>query len=153
MEINNFSGDYIFLSNFFFSHLIWQGVGFNNVEAAFQASKLPKDIKKYATVFHLFCVLKASDAKALGGIIPIRNDWELVKFDIMEQLLREKFKYQPLADKLIATGNAELIEGNYWHDNTWGRCSCAKCKVLHHEQDNMLGKLLMKIRGELQHES
>ena len=46
------------------------------------------------------------------------------------------------------TGDAELIEGNTWHDNYWGVCSCSKCNG---RGKNRLGKLLMKVREELRH--
>lgn len=38
----------------------------------------------------------------------------------------------------------EIVEGNYWHDNYWGNCTCDKCKNI--EGQNKLGKILMKIR-------
>jgi len=48
---------------------------------------------------------------------------------------------------LLATGEAELVEGNSWHDLTWGRCSC-----LQHggAGRNLLGQLLMTVRAESQ---
>lgn len=52
-----------------------------------------------------------------------------------------------LKKKLLETGDAELIEGNYWHDNTWGQCYCPRCK--NKIGENHLGKLLMKIRESL----
>jgi predicted NAD-dependent protein-ADP-ribosyltransferase YbiA (DUF1768 family) len=61
--------------------------------------------------------------------------------------LRLKFQDPKLRAMLLATGNEELIEGNTWHDNTWGDCSCDACKDI--EGKNMLGKLLMKVRDEL----
>lgn len=47
----------------------------------------------------------------------------------------------------MATGDAFLEEGNHWHDNRWGRCSCERCssKIA----PNWLGKILMEIRAEL----
>ena len=48
---------------------------------------------------------------------------------------------------LLLTGGAELIEGNHWHDNFWGICTCDKC--WDKRQENQLGKLLMKIRNKL----
>uniref|UniRef100_UPI00345E83CD NADAR domain-containing protein n=1 Tax=uncultured Duncaniella sp. TaxID=2768039 RepID=UPI00345E83CD len=46
-----------------------------------------------------------------------------------------------LAEKLIATGDAELVEGNYWHDTVWGVCDGVG--------ENHLGKILMRVREEL----
>ena len=51
---------------------------------------------------------------------------------------------QEIKEKLLATGNSILIEGNYWHDNFWGNCLCSKCKYI--KGRNNLGKILMKRR-------
>jgi predicted NAD-dependent protein-ADP-ribosyltransferase YbiA (DUF1768 family) len=65
----------------------------------------------------------------------------------MEAALRKKFAIPELREKLLATGDAWLEEGNHWHDNFWGVCHCIDC------QDEMgwnhLGKLLMKIRADI----
>jgi hypothetical protein len=51
-------------------------------------------------------------------------------------------------EKLLETKNAELIEGNIWHDNFWGSCECSRCN--HKPGKNMLGRLLMEYRAEIQ---
>lgn len=65
-----------------------------------------------------------------------------MKLRVMELLLRQKFQIPELGAKLLSTGSAELVEGNHWGDTFWGVYN----KVGH----NHLGKLLMKIRSELQ---
>jgi predicted NAD-dependent protein-ADP-ribosyltransferase YbiA (DUF1768 family) len=66
----------------------------------------------------------------------------------MLHLLRAKFISIPEhAEKLLATGNATLIEGNHWHDQYWGDCTCAKHRDV--PGMNILGKLLMQVREEL----
>jgi predicted NAD-dependent protein-ADP-ribosyltransferase YbiA (DUF1768 family) len=50
---------------------------------------------------------------------------------------------------LLATGDEELIEGNTWHDNTWGNCVCQKCQDI--PGRNMLGMLLMELRTEIRY--
>jgi predicted NAD-dependent protein-ADP-ribosyltransferase YbiA (DUF1768 family) len=82
-----------------------------------------------------------SQAKWEGRKIPIRKDWEDVKLDVMESLLRVKFADLELKQLLLATGTAKLIEGNFWGDTYWGVCAGIG--------RNNLGKLLMKIRDEL----
>ena len=78
----------------------------------------------------------------LGRRIELRPDWEEVKIEIMRQVLKSKFTHNPeLREKLIATGNTELIEGNNWNDRFWGVCRGVG--------KNHLGKLLMEIRAEL----
>ena len=46
-----------------------------------------------------------------------------------------------LKEKLLATGDAELIEGNTWNDTYWGVCR-GKGK-------NHLGKIIMEVREAL----
>jgi ribA/ribD-fused uncharacterized protein len=82
------------------------------------------------------------EAKKEGGKLARRPDWEQVKFQVMEDCVRYKFAHHPeLKAQLLATGDAELIEGNDWGDKIWG--------VFHGEGENRLGKILMKIRAEL----
>ena len=41
----------------------------------------------------------------------------------MEDVIKAKFiQYPDLAEKLLATGEEEIVEGNYWHDYYWGVC-------------------------------
>ena len=65
----------------------------------------------------------------------------------MYQALWLKFSIPTLREKLLATDNEELVEGNTWHDNTWGECSCERCKDI--KGQNRLGKMLMQIREEI----
>ena len=59
----------------------------------------------------------------------------------MEQVQIAKYQQHPeLADKLIATGSAELIYNNECGDTYWG--------LFNGEGENNLGKILMKIRGK-----
>ncbi|MEG2254956.1 MAG: NADAR family protein, partial [Vagococcus sp.] len=92
-----------------------------------------------------FSNLQPNDAKKLGRKIELREDWESIKFGVMREVIRCKFNQNPdLVKKLIGTGNEELIEGNTWHDNTYGNCSCEKCKNI--VGKNVLGKILMEER-------
>jgi ribA/ribD-fused uncharacterized protein len=80
-------------------------------------------------------------AKQAGKKLILRPNWEQTKLEFMENGLRAKFQIPELKEKLLATGTAELVEGNYWNDTFWGVCKGVG--------ENHLGKLLMKIRGEL----
>jgi ribA/ribD-fused uncharacterized protein len=71
----------------------------------------------------------------------MRDDWNDIKIDVMRDLLQEKFSDDDLRELLLATGDAELIEGNTWNDYFWGVCLG--------EGQNWLGKLLMEVRKEL----
>ena len=79
-------------------------------------------------------------------MLVLRGDWEQVKFDVMERCVRYKFAHHPeLRDKLLATGDAYLEEGNDWGDTIWG--------VSNGVGENRLGKILMKVRGELRRDN
>ena len=87
---------------------------FENNEAAFQAAKCPERMLD-------FCNLTPRLAKWLGRKVPLRPDWELVKYDVMYEVCMAKFTQNPdLLSKLLSTGDAELIEGNTWGDRVWG---------------------------------
>lgn len=84
------------------------------------------------------------DSKKAGRNVSLRPDWDSVKVGLMEGIIRAKFTQNVgLAEKLTATGDRELVEGNSWHDLFWG----ADGKTL--EGENHLGRILMKIRDEL----
>ena len=146
MIIDKFDGEYAFLSNFYPSKILYDECErwyTPTVEHAFQASKtlsMEEEIDILASS-------TPGQAKRLGRVCYLRKDWEEAKDDVMYKFLQRKFAIPELRDKLLATGDATLIEGNTWHDNYWGSCSCNKCKG---RGKNKLGELLMKIREELE---
>lgn len=147
--IINFDGQYAFLSNFFYAPFVYEDNIYPTNEHFFQAMKTlnPEERKSIAEA------RTPGVAKRMGRKVQLRDDWEEVKIDVMRLGLRLKFKaHMGLTEKLIETGDADLIEGNTWHDNFWGVCLCPKCQ----EGQNHLGLLLMETRdrfkGEIEHE-
>jgi ribA/ribD-fused uncharacterized protein len=139
--INKFDNEYAFLSNFFCSMFSWKGEDWRTVEHAFQGAKTSDPVDKTR--------IRIADspgyAKKLGRKVDLRSDWEDVKIEIMAELVCAKFDQHPeLMKRLRATGDAELVKGNYWHDNFWGDCTCKKCKSI--EGENVLGQILMIVR-------
>lgn len=133
--IDTFKGKYFFLSNFYPAVVEYQDCRFENNEAAFQAAKCPERMPE-------FCGLTPNAAKRLGRKVALRSDWETVKYDIMYEVCMAKFTQNPdLLSKLLATGDANLIEGNTWGDKVWGICNG--------EGQNHLGRILMRVRSEL----
>jgi ribA/ribD-fused uncharacterized protein len=136
-EIAEFSGAFRFLSNFWPCKVVLDGEEYQSVEHAYQAAKTIKPEERE--------FIRESDtagkAKRMGRHVTMREDWESVKVKTMLNLLRQKFRDGPLMDKLVATGDAKLTEGNKWGDVFWGVCNG-------HGQ-NVLGKLLMQVRAEL----
>ncbi len=139
--INSFQGEYFFLSNFFYSPFEFDGEIYSTVEHAFQA------VKTFDTEQRQSICLAASPAQAkqMGRAVQLRPDWEQVKFDIMLALLRLKFSQADLRQKLLDTGDSELIEGNTWGDKVWG-CVLYKGQWV---GQNHLGKLLMQVRADI----
>ena len=140
MVINDFHGEYFFLSNFSDSPIYYNGKLWPTVEHAFQAAKVDEE-----TANRILVAPTPGAAKKLGRQGQMRPDWDEVRFKVMEECLMRKFLCNTdLLQKLLNTGDNELIEGNTWHDNIWGDCNCPRCKDKHGQ--NMLGKTLMNIR-------
>lgn len=142
-RIKAFVGDFEFLSNFYITPVTFEGVTYPSAEHAFQAAKTKDKVKRYYFSKH---IETPGQAKRAGRKLRLRQDWEEVKIDIMEQIIRDKFSRDPLKSKLYVTGTLELIEGNYWGDQFWGVCEKKGWGR------NMLGKTLMKVREGLKNE-
>ena len=109
-----------------------------SVEHAFQAAKtldpLARELIRTAPT--------PKEAKRLGRAVDLRLDWEDVKVDVMRGLLVWKFLQEPYRSLLLSTGDEELVEGNFWRDQFWGKCDGVG--------ENRLGRLLMEVRTGLQ---
>ena len=136
-RIDQFRGRYFFLSNHSLNSVQFEGDLYPSVEHAFAAAKtLDPELRAK--------VREAGDpdrTKRLGRKLKLRADWDDVKVDIMRELLRDKFSSPALAEALLDTGDAALVEDNTWGDTFWGMCRG--------RGENMLGRLLMEVRGEI----
>lgn len=134
--IDSFTGRYEFLSNFFELPVVYDGIKYRNSEAAFQAQKTEdRSIRKE------FADLPPNLAKRKGRHVTLRPDWDIIKDSVMYMVCRCKFEQNPVyLEKLLETGDAELVEGNTWGDTYWGVCNGVG--------ENQLGKTLMRIRSE-----
>jgi ribA/ribD-fused uncharacterized protein len=145
--INSFAGKYNFLSNFYHSPFVWRGIVWPTVEHAYQAAKTSSmeddTIPEFVLMWLLGTRRTAGEAQRWGRSVALRPDWEDVKLSIMKELLQAKFRdASQFRDLLLATGDAELIEG--WGDRFWGVCGGVG--------ENHLGRLLMEVREELRKE-
>lgn len=167
-------GESGFLSNFYgraeskrFTLMI-DGREYPTVEHFFQASKFMASMEELPAMRYADLVREATTpniAKVLacqkvGGGYPwrtklnpiitqylaegviIRPDWEIVKNDVMYEGVHQKFlQNRELAEELLATGIKQLVEHTgrdaYWGDGGDG------------SGRNMLGEILMKVRGAL----
>lgn len=145
--ILSFTGDYRWLSNFWPAEVKLtlgsiestpdvQEIVYPSVENAYQAAKAPSSWR------HRFAGVPAGVAKRMGREVPMRADWDDLKVEVMRHLIGQKFaEGSPLSGLLLATGEAEIIEGNHWNDVFWGVC---RGRGL-----NTMGKLLMEQRARL----
>lgn len=157
--IREFRGEYSWLSNFApygfvesieeYTHLFrTEPYGFVDgkrvwptVEHYYQASKTD-NFEDFKRIFH---AETPALAKKLGRHVSMRSRWENIKLNIMyNSLLRKLNQNEELIYKLKSTGKAEIVEGNYWHDNYWGTCYCPKCQGK--GSVNYLGKMYMFLR-------
>lgn len=137
--IDSFSEENAFLSNFYKSPVFYKGYTYSTVEHAFQAMKTTTEQDR----IHIASAATPGIAKRRGRLVKIRSDWEKVKDQIMYELVFAKFSQsEELKEKLLETGDQQLVEGNYWGDFYWGA-------DLNGVGQNKLGKILMRVREEL----
>lgn len=132
-----------FLANFYSEDIHYKFSTYKTAEHFYQASKCEKE----SDINKIYNAKTAREAKILGKFIEPRANWERMKADVMDKILRIKFLSNEKMKKLLHdTGDATLIQLNYWHDTYWGCCICTQ-----HARTgkNMLGVLLMKIRAEI----
>jgi len=140
-QVDRFSGEYAFLSNFYPSDILIDGLMYPTVEHAYQAQKTLDDGQRK----QIAMAPTPEKAKRLGRSVPLRPDWESIKIDVMRQCIVAKFEIPELRSGLLKTYPRILIEGNTWDDTFWG---CVWEQGRWHGR-NELGKLLMSVRHDL----
>lgn len=135
-RIDHFEGVHAFLSNFYPCRVKFRGVEFRSLEHAYQASKTDNPFEH----LRIAGMTTAKEAKQYGNRnLYLPKDWEGRKVGVMRRLIAKKFREDSdLADLLVRTFPAKLVEGNWWGDKFWGVCQG--------EGKNMLGRLLMQRR-------
>jgi ribA/ribD-fused uncharacterized protein len=133
-------------------------IDYSSAEKAYQAYKA----EKFGDMEKLDAILNTSDPVAIKRMANNINgyeeqEWAAIKVSIMTQVLQEKFgQNEILAQKLMATGNAILMEANKW-DNFWGIGlplndeACGDQNLW--KGSNIMGKLLMELRDILRDKS
>ena len=140
VTISRFDGDYRWLSNFVPAVVMYDSRTFPTVEHAYVYSKTL--VKEEQEMFLLeMDDMSPGQVKRWGKSLTLRDDWELVRVDIMRELTRQKYQIPLYRKKLIETGNAEIIEGNTWGDTFWGQCNGIG--------ENTLGKIIMAERDNI----
>lgn len=142
-SITSFQGEFRFLSNFWPATVELDGEIYPTVEHAYQAAKT-NDPAERALVRS---APTPGKAKRMGRSVTKRLDWDAVKVGVMKDLLQQKFaEGDPnLTELLLSTGMTRLVEGNTWGDRFWGVCNG--------KGENVLGRLLMKVRADIRRRS
>jgi len=132
--IDSFRGEYRFLSNFWRAIAAYRELIYPTAEHAYQAAKSGRlDIRLVISKLET-----PGKAKRYGQEIEVINNWDTLKIPVMKHILMSKFTDPEMMDKLLDTGDAELIEGNHHGDHFWGVCNGVG--------ENWLGRLLMEVR-------
>jgi hypothetical protein len=135
--------DFYVLSNFSAFTVQWKGLRFDTSEAAYHWEKFPGQ-ERAGLRDEIWTARSAHEAFKIAERNKAwrRQDWDVVKVDIMADILRAKAgQHEYVRRKLLETGNRVLIE-NSWRDDFWGWGS-------NRDGLNMLGRLWMDVRAEL----
>ena len=138
--ITKFDGSHAFLSNFHPSPITdLNGNVWPTVEHAFQGAKTTDPAERE----RIRAAPTPGRAKRLGRQCKLRANWDAIKDELMVKLVRAKFtEHADLLVSLLATGDAELVEGNTWGDRYWGVDEKGTGR-------NQLGLTLMAVRETL----
>ena len=133
-----FFNDNRFLSNFHPCLIKYENLEYPSAEHLYVALKTTDESIREA----IAGIPAAKDVKAFGMTIKLRPNWNDIRLSMMYIVVSEKFQQnKDLAEKLIATGDNELVEHNWWNDKYWGKHFG--------EGENHLGRTLMEVREEL----
>lgn len=136
-KIDSFRGENRWLSNFEMTPSVYEGITYPSSEHSYQAAKTLILEERLM----LKDLLTPGKVKRAGQKITMRPDWDQIKIQVMEEVIRSKFDLNPeLKKKLIDTRDYYLEEGNEYNDTFWGVCKGVG--------ENHLGKVLMKIRDD-----
>ena len=139
-RIAGFVGEYRWLSNYLPCPVRYEGRAYGSSEAAYHASKYPADQRDEFTSLDPDASKKLSRKKGVD-----QAWWDARKERVMSEIVAAKFAQNPeLAEKLLATGDRQLEEANWWGDKFWG--------TVKGEGKNVLGKILMTVRTDLRAE-
>ena len=120
----------------------FNGVKFATAEAAYQAQAFVTTEPGIA--YRIFEAPSAYEAKMIAHVNHDlrRADWDEVKVQVMESVLRAKLAQHPFVkQKLLETGDCPIVEDSPT-DSFWG-CGADR------QGRNEMGKLWMKLRAEL----
>lgn len=138
---SGFQGNFAFLSNMYPCEIIYNDLRFPSSEHLYQWSKVdPVSDFAYRIMFAHSGRVAKRITREPG--FPTNHPTEK-RLHWMRRALDAKFNIPELAQKLVDTGDIELVEYNWWNDTFWG-VSTSKGKG-----SNILGNMLMVKRNQL----
>lgn len=132
--------EFRFLSNFWFSPMVLDGLWYATVEHLYQSAKAAgaeREAIRTAPTPH--------EARRLGQLVALPDSWASRRLPVMGTAVWLKFKNAELRQMLLATDDAELVEFAPWGDRFWG---VDRDLV----GENNLGKILMATREKIREE-
>lgn len=148
-----FFSSHAWLSNFYPAPIVIQGHSFRTSEHAYQYAKAIR-LGDPHTGSLILRAKKPSEAKLLGSGVKRNDKWDDDKIDVMRHVISEKFKqHKELRDKLLATGQENLIEASL--DSFWGAKATLTSKSIKNNTwtgANTLGKIIAEVRLEIKRE-
>ena len=134
------------LDNFSSFKVEWNGYLYASLEEAYQtASFIGSDEEIVEQIKHSHSADEAQRI-AYANRDKRRPDWDSIKVNVMEELLRLKIEQNPyVKKKLLQTGDYYIVEDSP-KDSFWGWGP-------NRDGYNQLGKLWMKLREELREEN
>lgn len=137
--------DFYVLSNFSSFQIRYDEQTFPTSEHLYHYHKFPHDPVLQGKIRDAISAHEAFQIAAANSHLR-RPDWDLVKVDIMRNILRAKVnQHEYVRRKLLATGDRILVEDS-WRDDVWGWGP-------NKDGQNLLGNLWMEIRQELRNGS
>lgn len=124
---------------------VYDGITYRTSENFYQAMKMPKNRNDLRAEIAAMNPFKAKLAVRDKKKYPWRFDWtKELSLKVMRYILCVKFgRGTTWAEKLLATGDEQIVEFNNWGDEFWG------WDIRTEKGENHLGKILMEIREGL----
>ena len=137
-----FKGEKRFLSNMYPCTIVYQGKEYGSSEHIYQAMKSKNlEYQEYIRTLDEPKSTKKEANRLLGEEYELREDWDEIKLEFMEEILYLKFTQNlDLQEKLLNI-EGHIEEKNSWGDTFWGTSDGVG--------QNHLGRLLMEIRDRL----